>query len=332
MGLKITIVGLGQTGTAIGAALKKTGVDLALTGHDRDQDAARRAQKAGYVDRTDWNLIAACDGADLVILSIPLGGIRSTLEALGPELKKECVVTDTASIKAPVMTWAKDTLPAHICFVGGHPIIKHRGEESAPLSDLFKEATWCLSPASNAPPEAIQRVSDLVEAVGARPYFVDAAEHDGLVAAVEQLPILMAVALQCVAGDSPSRREMQRLSGAHFVDTTQPLALDSGKLTELCLANSPNLVRWMDVLIRQLEDVRTLVSGGEREATQKTFEQAVKMYDSWPITELEEGEPVDYSAFSTTRMMMGDLFRPRNPPDDSSRKGDTATGGPVLGK
>lgn len=326
MGLKITIVGLGQTGGAIGAALRKTSAGLALTGHDRDHDAARRAQKAGYVDRTDWNLIGACEGADLVILSIPLNGIRATLEALGPELKKGCVVTDTASVKAPVLAWAKETLPAHVFFVGGHPIVNRRGEGAQLPADLLNGATWCLSPASNVLPEAIQRVSDLVEAVGAVPYFVDAAEHDGLVAAVEQLPAVMAVALQLVAGASPSRREMQRLSGSRFVDTTQSLSLDPGKLTEACLSNSANLVRWLDVLLNQLTDVRALVLGREREAIQKVFDQAVKMHDSWTVSELDEGEPVDYSAFSTTRMMMGDLSRPRNLPDEGPRTGEAGPG------
>lgn len=332
MGLKITLVGLGQTGGAIGAALKRTNADLVLIGHDRDNSAARRAQKAGYVDRTDWNLIAACDGADLVILSIPLDGIRATLAALGPELKKGCVVTDTATIKTPVLAWAKETLPEHVSFVGGHPILNRRGNEASPASELLSGATWCLSPASNASPEAIQRVSDLAEAVGARPYFVDAAEHDGLVAAVEQLPVVVAAALQLVAGASTSHREMQRLSSAHFVTTTESLTADSGKLTETCLANGANLARWLDVLLDQLTKVRALISGGERDALQKAFEQAIKMHDSWHITELEEGEPVDYSAFSTTRMMMGDLFRPRNPPEQGAHGGESGPSNTVPGK
>ena len=332
MGLNITIVGLGQTGMAIGAALKKTGADLKLTGHDRDHDAARRAQKAGCVDRTDWNLIGACDGADLVILSIPLEGIRATLQAIGPELKKGCVVTDTASVKTPVLAWAKETLPGHVFFVGGHPIPSQRGDEASQVTALLTGVTWCLAPAPNVPPEAIQRVSDLVEAVGARPYFVDAAEHDGLIAAVELLPAVIAAALQLVAGGSPSRRELQRLSGTHFVATTQPLSPDPGKLAEMCLANRTNLVRWLDILLNQLAELRTLVAEGEREAIQRVLEQAVKMHDSWAVSELDQGEPVDYSAFSTARIMMGDLFRPRNPPEDRSRSGDAGPGNVATGK
>ncbi len=326
MGLKITIVGLGQTGAAIGAALKKTSADLVLVGHDRDHDAARRAQKAGYVDRTDWNLIAACDGADLVILSIPLDGIRATLQAMGSELKKGCVVTDTASVKAPVLVWAQEALPTHVSFVGGHPIMKRRGDAAQPPAEIFSGITWCLSAASNVLPEAIQRVSDLVEAVGAHPYFVDAAEHDGLVAAVEQMPTVMAAALQLIATASPSRREMQRLSGTHFVDTTQPLSHDAGKLAQACLANGDNLQRWLDVLISQLMDVRAQVSGGDREAINRMFDQAIKMHDSWSTSAPAEGAPVDYSAFSTSRMMMGDLFQPRNPPDEGSHTGEAGPG------
>ncbi|HNT06544.1 MAG TPA: hypothetical protein PKJ21_10250, partial [Anaerolineae bacterium] len=129
-----------------------------------------------------------------------------------------------------------------------------------------------------------------------------------------------------------SRRELQRLSGTHFVATTQPLSPDPGKLAEMCLANRTNLVRWLDILLNQLAELRTLVAEGEREAIQKVLEQAVKMHDSWAVSELDQGEPVDYSAFSTARIMMGDLFRPRNPPEDRSRSGDAGPGNVATGK
>ena len=57
-----------------------------------------------------------------------------------------------------------------------------------------------------------------------------------------------------------------------------------------------------------------------------------KMHDSWAVSELDQGEPVDYSAFSTARIMMGDLFRPRNPPEDRSRSGDAGPGNVATGK
>ena len=100
---RITIIGLGLIGGSIGLALKKAKVDVEIVGHDKDSGVANRAQKRGAVDRTDWNLHGACDGASLIFLAIPLAGIKDTLAALGTSLGSGVIVSDTATSKAPVM-------------------------------------------------------------------------------------------------------------------------------------------------------------------------------------------------------------------------------------
>ncbi|MBC7261196.1 MAG: prephenate dehydrogenase/arogenate dehydrogenase family protein, partial [Chloroflexi bacterium] len=123
MAFRTTVIGLGLVGSSIGLALKGTGADLEIIGHDKDSDAARRAYKSGCVDRTEWNLINACEGADLIIISTPLAGVKSTLAAIAQDVKPGCVITDTANLKVPVLDWARESLPNTVYFVGGHPII-----------------------------------------------------------------------------------------------------------------------------------------------------------------------------------------------------------------
>ena len=296
MGLQVTIVGLGLVGGSIGLALKKAGADLPrrggtdagrleIVGHDKNPEAARSAHKNGCVDRTEWNLISACDGADLVIISTPPAGIQSTLTAIAAELKEGCVVTDTASLKVPVLNWARESLPATAHFVGGHPIPKRGYGRGAPIAkpdatiadsgawqpaaDLFAGAVYCLTPASNTSPEALQRVSDLAEAVGAIPYYMDAAEHDGLIAAVEQLPLFMALALQDVVSASPAHREIARLSGVDFSHATWPLVGDHYALSEVCHSNAANIVRWLDSYLARLSSLRESLAQGSSDEEQE---------------------------------------------------------------
>jgi len=318
--LRIAVIGLGLVGSSIGLALKKKGTGLPrrggteyleIVGHDKDHEAARRAHKGGCVDRTEWNLISACDGADLVVISTPLAGIKSTLEAIAGELKEGCVVTDTASLKVPVLNWAREFLPATVHFVGGHPIVR-RGQADAaePAADLFAEAVYCLTPATNAPPAALQRVSDLAETIGARPYYMDAAEHDGLIAVVEQVPLLMGLALLDVASSSPSHREIARLSSAAFSRVIEPLTGDARKLGEVCGVNGANVARWLDSLLSRLSTLRESVANQDSASLQEVFARALEARVAWARGESEGGE-TDYSDFSMTRMMMGDMFRPR---------------------
>jgi prephenate dehydrogenase len=311
MAFRTTLVGLGLVGSSIGLALKETGAGIEIIGHDKDSRAAKRAYKSGCVDRTEWNLISACDGADLIVISTPLAGVKSTLAAIAQDLKEGCVVTDTASLKVPVLKWAHESLPSTVHFVGGHPIIEEAVPEPVtPTADLFSGAIYCLIPDTDTPPEALQAVSDLAEAVGAKPYYLDAAEHDGLIAAVEQVPLLLALALQVMAATSSSRREMIRLSGVDLTNVTQLLAGDAGKLTELCTLNATNVVRWLDAFLPQLSNLREILANQDSESLQESFAAALETRERW-VRKHVEGEEVDYSDFGATRMMLGGTFGSR---------------------
>ncbi len=325
MTFRTTVVGLGLVGSSIGLALKGTGAEFEIVGHDKDSNAAKRAYKSGCVDRTEWNLINACDGADLIVISTPLAGVKSTLAAIGQDLKAGAVVTDTARLKVPVLNWARESLPDTVHFVGGHPIYAPRSfwqssremvlQPETPSTELLAGAIYCLTPGTDTPPEALRAVADLAQAVGAKPYYLDAEEHDGLVAAVEGLPLLLAAVLQVMARKSRSWREMIRLSGADFASVTQLLAGDATDLTKRLTLNAPNSRRCIDTFLGELTHLRELVASEDSEALQEFFTGALETREGWTRKQFE-GESVDYSGIDVTRMMFGDMFRPRRQKDE----------------
>src|SRR5512135_3594163 len=96
MSVQITIVGLGQIGSSIGMALKAHGVDVHRVGHDKDPQAAKESQKADAVDDVKYNLPASVREAKIVVLALPLAGVRETLEVIAPDLQAGTIVLDTA--------------------------------------------------------------------------------------------------------------------------------------------------------------------------------------------------------------------------------------------
>ena len=114
----ITIVGLGKRGSSVGLALKSSELDFRVIGHDKEAEVAKQARTLGAVDSTPWNLIAACEPADVVILTIPFDQVQKTLMAVGPELRPGCVVLDTSPFKQPVIAWAARCLGYGVQFVG----------------------------------------------------------------------------------------------------------------------------------------------------------------------------------------------------------------------
>ena len=271
---RITIIGTGLIGGSIGLALKAAYPQLRITGHDRNLGIAREAKKRGAADAAAWNLLSAMEGADVVFVATPLRGIREVFEKAGPHMKAGAVVSDTATAKAVVQGWAQEYLPETVHYVGGNPIVREEGAgiESA-RADLFRGATYCLIPHPRGDSEAVESVSGLVRSMGAEPFFLDAAEHDGQMAVVEHLPWVVAATLFRLASGSPAWRDTARLATGTFRRATRFPVPDPDIYQELCLANAENLARSVDLLIEELRKTRGLLQEGDGRGLKELFSE-----------------------------------------------------------
>ncbi|MBC8249646.1 MAG: prephenate dehydrogenase [Anaerolineales bacterium] len=314
---RITIVGLGFIGGSIGLALHQAEADFEVVGHDRERGAANQAKKIGAVDKTDWNLVSACEDADLIVIAVPVGGIKDTLAAIGPYLKPGCLITDTASIKSPVIEWAEEILPEEVNFVGGNPIVRDAGTTGtdpssggidAARADLFSGAIYCLTPAAGTASDAVRLASDFVYLLGAKPYFLDPLEHDGLMAGVDHLPFVLSAALLGVTTESASWREMRRLAGGAFENATRFVSADPTTYRDACLVNRENIVRWIDAWSGKLGELKELIQAGDAKELGRVFEEAMIARQRW-LRAREEGNWEGQSPeMPTMTGFMGQLF------------------------
>jgi prephenate dehydrogenase len=264
----ITIIGTGLIGTSLGMAIHKSrGKEITVLGHDKDPGQAGLARRMGGIDKVERNLISACAKADMIILAIPASGIHETLELVANDLKPGCVLTDTASLKVPVLQWADELLPAEVSFVGGDPILfgDDAGIESA-RADLFAQKQYCLTPSARATADSVKLTADLVTMVGAIPHFIDPYEHDGLIGGTEHLADVLAVTVLRALSSSGGWRDMRRMSGATFDRVTCFSMGDPAEYRDRALLNRENLLRWIDTFQRELERFRSLVEREDGEA------------------------------------------------------------------
>ncbi len=305
--MNVSIVGLGTVGTSLGLALKAIAPDILITGHDPDPDRAKRAQDLGAVDKRHWNLPAACEGADLVLLDLPLGEMEKTLRALGEALSEGAVVLDTYPLKGVVMEMAARLLPPHVSFIGGNLISPKVGEGAAPSAAVVRGAIFFLVPAPKASPEALERVSDFVEAVGARPHYIEAAEHDSLIAAMVQAPALCAFALLRAVEEAAGARERRYACGPAFAALAQMLAT-SALEGEALRANGERLGYWLDEILAELGRVRAAL--GEAPDLAQEIERARQTAQDWLKGPEEEGAPPpEGGSLGWRQMFLGDLGR-----------------------
>lgn len=282
--VRVTIIGLGRVGTSLALALKATERPVFIVGHDKDPARTRRAARQKAIDKGEWNLPRSVENADLVILSIPLSEIAPTLRYIAQDLRPNAVVMDTAPLMQPVLAWAREILPANVHFVSSHPILRDvlSGPEHA-RADLFQGEIVALCPAVDSAGPAVQLVVDVVKAIGARPLFMDPAEHDSMVAAVEQLPRLVALALSAAVVGQPSWRDMERLAGGQFEAATYTATGSAEAIVAEMVANRQHVLHWLDVLESALSWWRESLSAGseDTETLTKAIAPLLEARETW---------------------------------------------------
>jgi len=278
----VTIIGLGLIGGSIGLALrqgKEPGWEI--VGYSRRQETVANALSLGAIERGEPNLRDAVKQTDFVIIATPVLTVKEILSEIAPYLRSGCIVTDTASTKVQVMKWAEEILPPTVDFIGGHPMA---GRETygiqAAQADLFRRCTYCLIPAEKAAPKSINAVTSMVKKLGAIPFFIDAKEHDNLVAGISHLPMLLSAALVSLTTKNPSWSKMSKLAASGYHDLSR-LASGSPEVNaHICLSNKEAIVDWMDKFSQELERYRHLVADEDKHL-EEALTEANKARQEW---------------------------------------------------
>lgn len=254
----ITIIGLGLTGASMGLGLQREAGDFEIVGHDRLPEVAQEARRLGAIHRIEWNLFRACEGAELIVVSVPLHELEELLPLLAEELKPGTLLFVLGSLLQPAIDSAAKHLPAGTHFVAGHAVITGVGAAPTPRADLFERAVFALTAGVNTEASALQLASDFVERVGATPRFVDAQEHDGIIAGVEQLPALLAAALMHASAGGGGWQEARRLAGQQFAAATE-MGRDADGQYAALQANKQNVLLKLTKMRQELAEWQRLL-------------------------------------------------------------------------
>lgn len=108
-------------------------------------------------------------------------------------------------------------------------------------------------------------MAGLVRHIGAKPQFIDATEHDSLVAGISHLPILISSALVLMTTKSPSWPKMAKLAATGFRDLSRLASGNPRMSRDICLTNREPILNWLDEYIEELGELRRLLSEGSDE-------------------------------------------------------------------
>lgn len=291
MTVQITIIGTGQIGASIGLALGEYKDMFLRVGHDKDIRIVNRAKDLGALDRVDINLPNSVTDSGIVILALPLDQIRETLKFIGPELKDEVVVMDTAPVKSEVFQWARELLPPKRYYIGLTPVLNPAyldtlgsGVEAA-HADLFKNGMIAILSPQGVPSEAIKLATDFSHLLGAEHLFMDPVELDSMMAATHILPQLLAAALLNTTVDQPGWYEARKLAGRPYAAATRAAEQfgEASSLSGQAIATQEHLVRWIDALMENLYTLRQQLVSKDAEKLLEELARARSGREKWLI-------------------------------------------------
>ncbi|GGH31586.1 prephenate dehydrogenase [Cribrihabitans marinus] len=237
---RVALIGLGLIASSMFWAMRRTGLATEVTGYSRSQETRDTATRIGLCDRICDTAAEAVEGADLVVLAVPVGAMGDVAAEIAPMLKPGATVTDVGSVKRHVIEAVGPHVPDGVHFVPGHPLAgtEHSGPESG-FAELFDNRWTLLVPPEGTDPAAIDRLRALWEGMGALVDEMDADHHDLVLAVTSHAPHLIAYTMVGVADDlrRVTDTEVIKYSAAGFRDFTRIAASDPTMWRDVFLTN-----------------------------------------------------------------------------------------------
>ncbi len=255
---RVALIGLGLIASSMAHAMRAKGLAGEIVGHAKSAETRAVALEIGLCDHVYATAAEAVQGADLVVLAVPVGAMSAIAAEIAPHLAQGAVVTDVGSVKQAVIAAVQPHIPAGVQFIPGHPMAGT--EFSGPRSGfgtLFVNRWWLLTPLHDTDPAALERLRALLIAMGAKVNEMDPAHHDQVLAVVSHTPHLIAYTMVGVADHlaQVSNSEVIEYSASGFRDFTRIAASDPTMWRDVFLTNKDAV---LDILGRFAEELFVL--------------------------------------------------------------------------
>ena len=237
---RVALIGLGLIASSMFHAIKRAGLAGEVVGYARSEATRQTARDIGLCDQIYNSAAEAVEGADLVVLCVPVGAMDSVAQDIAPYLKAGAVVSDVGSVKRAVVDAVAPHLPDNVHFVPAHPLAgtEHSGPTSG-FAELFDDR-WCIIVPDLCDDDAVvAKLTALWRGMGSNVDKMDADHHDLVLAVTSHTPHLIAYTMVGVADDlrRVTDSEVIKYSAAGFRDFTRIAASDPTMWRDVFLNN-----------------------------------------------------------------------------------------------
>ena len=273
---RLALIGVGLIGSSIARAARAQGAVASIVATARSPATRKRVAELGIADQVVETNAAAVEGADLVIVCIPVGACGEVAKEIGPHLSAGAIVSDVGSVKGAIVRDMAPHLPKGVHFVPAHPVAgtEYSGPDAG-FAELFVNR-WCiLTPPDGTDPVATEKLAAFWRLFGANVETMAADHHDLVLAITSHLPHLIAYTIVGTADEmqNVTRSEVLKFSAGGFRDFTRIAASDPTMWRDVFLANKDAV---LEMLGRFNEDISLLtkaIRNGDGKALFDHFER-----------------------------------------------------------
>ncbi|MDD8022939.1 MAG: prephenate/arogenate dehydrogenase family protein [Paracoccaceae bacterium] len=252
---RVALIGLGLIASSMAHAIRWKGLAGEVVGHAKSPESRETALQIGLVDRVFDTAAEAVQGADLVVLCVPVGAMGAIAAEIAPHLAPGATVTDVGSVKQAVVEAVGPHIPEGVHFIPGHPLAgtEHSGPRAG-FATLFVNRWWLLTPLEGGDAEATARLRGFLEGMGANVDEMEVGRHDLVLAVVSHTPHLIAYTMVGVADHlrRVTQDEVIKYSASGFRDFTRIAASDPTMWRDVFLTNRDAT---LDILGRFTEEL-----------------------------------------------------------------------------
>ena len=101
--MRLALIGVGLIGGSAALAFRAAAKVSQVVGFDADAAASARGVARGVLDRAAGSIAEAVADAELILLAVPVGAMRSVLRAVASAAPPYAIVTDVGRTKASVI-------------------------------------------------------------------------------------------------------------------------------------------------------------------------------------------------------------------------------------
>ena len=280
---KLVVVGVGLIGGSVAAALRRAGRVRRVVGVGRGRANIERALELKVIDEASDDVAVAVQGADLVLLAVPVQQNDHVLAQLAGSLSAQTLVTDAGSTKMDYVAAVRRLLPALLAHVvPAHPIAgaELTGVDAA-HPGLFVDKNVVLTPLPENHVQAVDRIESMWKACGARVSRMSPEHHDRVFSAVSHLPHMLAYTLVHMIATRPDAKELFSFAAGGFRDFTRIASSSPEMWRDIASTNRAALLADIETYQQQLTHLAGLIRDADAEQLGKIFETARNARNAW---------------------------------------------------